>query len=73
MARKARVMGLIMATFISVEEEGRKFGFSNNVSNKKEEEEINSGFVCPVVIMPLGNFSKIWALIITLTLMVSGL
>jgi hypothetical protein len=65
-------MAKINSVFVSVDKDVKIFGVTQNLGSKVEEDE-TKGLKCCIVMMPLGWFSKFWALVITLTLMVSGI
>jgi len=72
--RKAKVMSIVGMTFISVDNDVKIFGVTKNINLKGQAADENmEGYKCCFFIHPLGIFSKIWALIITCTLMISGL
>ena len=71
--RKAKVMASIASTFIAVEKDIKIFGQTMNLGQEKERDDGNKGLKCCCIIHPLGMFSKVWAIIITVMLMIQGL
>jgi hypothetical protein len=71
--RKARIMTVIMKVIKSVDDNLKIFGASKNIEENISFEQEHEGIKWCFLIDPMGRFSKIWALITTITLMITGL